>query len=254
MLLVRSFHSRIYSEFTRRPEKFRCLNFLFCFSSERMQKKYMLSKKRSENQIKDQIKYLKTINTTFKFLVVTFSLFVSKMAYDNIYLNNLTNSDGLFINYLLIVIKIIGYLLFSIALMTYLLTDRLGMNELIVSSVYLSNRLEDLIDEILELFSNDQYQNRNYVDKEGIRICQNYADILKYRFEMEQHFNRTLNFLLVLFLFDIIYPAIIILDQNKNKSMIFFYISNYLIILSNLFSLFYFNTKFLNSVMFALLN
>lgn len=248
--MVLSFHSKIYSEFTKSPEKFKCLNFLFCYSVEQMQTKYMLSEKRSKNQISNQLKFLKMANLSSKFLSFLFGLFIIKMINDN--LNRSIKFNNLYLNYFVITIKLIGYLFFLIVIVKYLLTVTLCFSELILSCLFLSNRLDDLTDELFELFSADEFKKRKSINQKILKFCQNYDTILKIRFKMEQHFDKTLNFLIVFFIFCIIYPTLIILDQNSKKMLTIFYASNYISLLFYLYSLTYFNSKFLDSVSFVL--
>lgn len=241
-----SFPIYVYRKFTNEPKKYNYLSFIFCFSLVQMQTKFKMSKIRSVNQLKIQKKYMNIAFLTSIYFNVSFGLFILKLAYDN--LKSTFKFDSLFIDTFIILVKIVFFILFLIAFNKVTLSTFVTFLEMILASRFLSNRLDDLTDQILNLFSNNQFMKKSLLNRKISNFSKDYNSLLITRSKIRKHFNKTLSFLNIILIFDIIYPALIIFEPDKKKLELVFYATNYVCINLMFGSIVYNNYKFLCSV------
>ena len=242
-----------FQKFTRDPSDYAWFNFHFCTNEQQMQREFHLSKRRSKGQIDLQIKFLRLVSILNNFYILAFGLFFMKMAYDNIK----SMAVFQFTCYLEVVIsiKIICYTVFFISFQSSTLRVLIVMiYEPIVSCNYLTNRLNDQIDQISNLFLNKKFSNSKYLNKKVLNVIENYIQIIESQKHMNRHFDQTLQFFACCLLFFILYPALILFEQDKKQLTIYFYLINYFFIFIIFCFVFYFCTQLSNAVSILFMN
>ena len=148
----------IYSKFTKNPDKFNQFSFVFCLTEDEMNNKYKLSKLRSKNQLEFQANYFKYALTLAKYYSITFGIMIIKTGYEST-LRTSTNFN--FLNYFINLIKMIFSLLFFVSFASMSYRYLINMGEFMICCKYLTNKLDDKSDKILNLFKNEKYSNKS---------------------------------------------------------------------------------------------
>lgn len=214
-----------------------------------MHKKYHLSKLRAEQQIKLQIIIFKYAQLNSNYFFYTFTIIISNNCYNSI---KKTSTNYLALDCLINLIKIIGTIWFIIAFKSLAYRFLVNFSEILLSCKYLTKRLEDQKDKIIDLFlKNDEkikLINKNYVNKKFLIILKNYNSIIDCQKKFNQHFNKTMTPLNSVLLFTIIYPSLIIYDQNRTILIITFHSLNSVYCYLTLSVLAFFNKNYLEAV------
>lgn len=246
-IFTMSYPVGVYQKFSRGRQRYK-LAFLFCFDAIQFEEKYSLNQNRSRDQIKMQSRFLIFVRVFHKFLSVTFGLFILKLAYENVQATKQFEVPSLF--NLVVLIKVISYFAFLASFQSCLCTIFVPIYEVILSSHYLSHRLDALTEQVFHLFSSRRsLANQKSLARKISLITRNYNQVLRNQKEMDGHFFDSLVFPPVMLVYCLVYPALIIFEPRPDKKLpyIIFYVINYVIIELTLGVLTHYMTRFLNS-------
>ena len=235
---------RLYRKFTSKPFR---VDFFFCMNPSEYQKRFSLSKSRSEQQIKFQARILSIITYYQLYILFFFGVSTLKMAVKNV---ALTSHELVGVYYLINTAKIVGYLCFYLAIQASTLGSLLCACEALVGCQFLCNSLDHLRDQMLALFSDknrQKMQNKAYLTKRINNLSKSYGKLLARQDHLDKHFDKSLHFMVLALLFSLFYPAILIFDSNAPLSTWLIYSFNYLMLNVIFFTVVIYNSKFLNS-------
>lgn len=237
---------RVYQKFTDKPQNF-ILDFLFCFKQDQFKKNYRLSESRTKNQIELQLKLITFVRVFCTYFSISFFLFFLKMIYDNVLFT--TKFESSFLYYTIVMIKVAGYLAFYISFASSTLNVFISFYEVMLGCQFLSNRLDDLNDRILDLFSTKKKRGNRFLNNEIAILSLSYNKIFRLQAQMNRHFDEATIFPLVVLIFGIVYPALVIFEPrpDENKLRLGFYLINHTALNALVFIIVYYNTKFMNS-------
>ena len=218
-----------------------------------MKKEFHLSKRKSKVQINHQLKWLRFVSIFYYSCIWAFLLFFMKMAYDNIKSTTVFQFTCYF--EVVILIKFICYTVFFISFQSSGLRVFIVIfYEAIVSCNYLTNRLNDQIDQIFNLFLKKKFPNSKYINKKVLNLIENYIQIIESQKHMNRHFDQTLQFFACFPLFFILYSALILFEPDKKQLTTYFYLFNYISIFITFCFVFYYCTRLANAVSILFMN
>ena len=235
----------VYQKFTDQPQTFK-LDFLFCFNEDTFKKNYRLSESRTKNQIQLQLKFLNFVRVFGAYFSGSFFLFFLKMAYDNVLITTKFSSTFL---YTIVAIKLAGHLALYVSFAATVVNVFISFYEIMLGCQFLSFRLDDLTEQILNLLSTKKKIGTRFLNNRMQVLSLSYSEVLRLQAQMNRHFDQALKFPLVILVFGIVYPALVIFEPrpDEKKLVIAFYCINHFFINFFVFIIVYFNTKFLNS-------
>ena len=252
-IFVVNYPIKVYKKFTLNSNSLKPFNFLWCYDVEKMYTKYHLSELKSKDQIKFQLKIFKFVNLICKFYIFTIGLLFAKNCYDIV---KNTSFTLIWLDYLVNFIKILSSVWFFISFSSIVMRFLVYFSEILICSKYLSNRLDDQLDEMTKLFKKDRILiNRKYINNKFIDLINNYNLIIRDHSFFNTHFNETMTSLIALLIFTVLYPALVLNEPDKkgNLFLLIFHISDLLLIYSELVALFYFSGSFLKKVKYQLI-
>ena len=196
-----------------------------------------------------QSKFLVLVQFFHKWCSSGFGIFLLKLAYENLTLTH-RNYGTSFFFYPLVSIKLIGYFAFLVALQACLCGSLLTIYEAVLSSVYLSKRLDRLRDRVFQFFtsSRSQASQKRLTRKIG-QLCKDYNRVLRSQKEINGHFAVTLDFVMMLLVYFLVWPALLIFEPRPGEKIVqmVFFVNNYLIVIVSIALIFYYNSIFLGS-------
>lgn len=165
-----------------------------------------------------------------------FYLFYHKLFYFayfgyfvKIFIEDFNSTYLIIVSCLLRFSKLFGYSLFLFNFYSIIARAAAIYFENLLCFNFLSNRLRSLKEEILDLFSTRNLRNKNRLSIKVLNLCTEYNLIIEENNAFNKHYGISLSWLLNAHVFTIIFPSLIIFEQDKESILIPFYFGSYVI-------------------------
>lgn len=245
-LLLMNISVGLYRKYSENPHGFRFFRFLFCVDEKAMQTKFHLNERGAKRQVWFQRQlFIPIMNAGF----LTYSL-VSASFVLYLFLDSLDSSYGVLFG-----LKLALNLLLFLVLRSSVTRILLNCFEIILGIFYLTNRLKKLKATNLDLSRHlsrsaqrreePKWESRTRLRQQALSVLGEYNEIVTAQRYMNLHANKSLTIFIVILVFSVIYPSLLLFDENQSIASIVFYVANYICILIFLYPIVDFNHRFL---------
>ena len=241
----------LYRRYSKNPSQFKWFFFIFYLDEIVMKNKFHLTRLGSKNQVRFQESiFIPMMNIGYVVYSIVLALFVIYLFFEN--------SDFSY-GYLFYFQLVFSLLLFHVLRKS---VTRILLNclEIILGTFYLTNRLNKLnflnielakhISSRCQINATRKKADQKFVNLKIWRILNEYNFVVTSQSYMNLHAHKTLSIFIIILMFSVIYPSLLLFDENKSIVSIVFYISNYVCILFFLYPIVHFNNQWVSTVSF----
>ena len=244
-LLFMNISVGLYRKYSENPHRFRFFRFLFCLDEQAMQEQFHLSERGAKRQVQFQRQFVPIMNAGFLLYSLVSASFVLYL-----FLDNLDASFGA-----LFYAQLVLYLLLFLVLRSSVTRILLNCFEIILGTFYLTNRLNKLKTTNLglsrHLSKNEQNateqksESQKHLQLQVLSVLNEYNEIVTAQKYMNLHADKSLTIFIVILVFSVVYPSLLLFDENQSIASIVFYVANYVCVLIFLYPITHFNERFL---------